>query len=160
MSEHPIRLTVTDDRARMRLAVFFRFILVLPHFVVLFFWWLAVIVVAIVNWFATLFTGRSPDALHGFLARFVRYATHVTAYICLLADEYPLFSGRAGYPVDLEIDPPAPQSRWSTFLRPLLAIPALAVTSTLTAGGGGGGRSGNAGGALRWSASSAGSPRW
>ena len=148
MSDYPIRLTVRDDRKRNRLAVFFRLLLIIPHAIWFPLWGIAAVVAVLVNWFATLIVGQSPDGLHGFIARFVRYATHITAYLFLVADGYPTFDGAPGYNIDLEIDPPAPQPRWSTFLRVILAIPALALSTALTRGGGGG-RSGDSGGPLQ-----------
>ncbi|MGI9659677.1 MAG: DUF4389 domain-containing protein [Gaiellaceae bacterium] len=149
MSDYPIRLTVTDDLKRNRVTVFFRLILIIPHVIWFFLWAIAAAIAAIVNWFATLIVGQSPAGLHEFIARFARYSTHVSAYFFLLANDYPKFTGEAGYAVDLEIDPPAPQPRWSTFLRIFLAIPAIAISTALTGGGGGGGRSNNSGGPLQ-----------
>jgi Domain of unknown function (DUF4389) len=87
----------------------------------------------IVNWFATLFMGRSPDGLHTFLATYLRYLTHVRAYTLLVADPFPAFTGRQGtYPIDLEFDPPETQSRLTVFFRWILAIPALLVSYILS----------------------------
>ena len=61
---HPIRLAVTDDLRRSRLTVFFRLLLALPHLIWLALWGIVASLAAIVNWFATLFVGRSPDGLH------------------------------------------------------------------------------------------------
>jgi hypothetical protein len=62
--------------------------------------------------------------LHAWNERFVRYWVHVNAYQFLIADPFPKFRGwRGTYPIDLEIAPPAPQSRWKTALRPIIAIP-------------------------------------
>ncbi|MGI8559004.1 MAG: DUF4389 domain-containing protein, partial [Solirubrobacteraceae bacterium] len=66
MSRHPIRLTNTDDCERSRLTVFFRLLLAVPHVIWLELWSIAIAIVMIVSWFATLFTGRNPDALHRF----------------------------------------------------------------------------------------------
>jgi hypothetical protein len=129
---HPIRLVVTDDLERTRLTVFFRLILAIPHFIWVSLWGIAVALAALVNWFATLLMGRSPDALHGFIARFMRYATHVRAYALLVADPFPSFSGAAGYPIDLDVDPPEEQSRLTVFFRALLALPALFVSNLLS----------------------------
>jgi hypothetical protein len=128
---HPVRLAVTDDLRRNRLTVFFRYLLSLPHWIWLALWGIAAYVAAIVNWFATLIMGRSPEALHSFLASYLRYLTHVTAYTHLLADPFPSFTGAPGYPVDLEVGPPAPQKRLVTLFRWILAIPALIVAYVL-----------------------------
>jgi uncharacterized protein DUF4389 len=87
----------------------------------------------IANWFATLITGRSPEGLHNFLATYLRYQTHVTAYAYLIADPFPAFTGKPGsYPIDLEIDPPQPQNRLTVFFRFVLALPALFVARLLS----------------------------
>lgn len=130
--EHPIRLEVTDDLRRNRLTVFFRLILAIPHILWLWLWQIAAAFAAIANWAATLLTGQSPQGLHNFLAAFVRYYTHVTAYIFLVADPFPGFAGRRGtYPLDVEIAPPRPQNRWITGFRIILAIPVLILNSVL-----------------------------
>jgi hypothetical protein len=132
-AQHPVRIVVNDDLQRTRLTVFFRLILAIPHVLWVTLWGVIAILAAIVNWFATLFTGRSPDGLHTFLATFLRYATHVRAYALLVADPFPGFSGAQGsYPIDLEVDPPQPQSRLTVFFRVILAIPALFVTNILS----------------------------
>jgi hypothetical protein len=132
-AQHPVRVVVNDDLQRTRLTVFFRLILAIPHFLWATLWGVIAILAAIVNWFATLFTGRSPDGLHTFLATFLRYATHVRAYALLIADPFPGFTGAQGsYPIDLEVDPPQPQSRLTVFFRIILAIPALFVTNILS----------------------------
>ena len=51
---------------------------------------------------------------------------------------YPGFPGKPGYPVDVEIDPPAPQGRWGAGFRLVLAIPALLLSSALGGGVSGG----------------------
>jgi Domain of unknown function (DUF4389) len=136
---HPIRVVVTDDLRRSRLTVFFRLILAIPHFIWLVLWSIAVVVAAIVNWFATLVRGTSPLGLHRFLAAYVRYATHFYAYLYLAANPYPVFDGSPGYPVDVEIDEPAPQNRWKVAFRLLLALPALLLAGVLASNGWGGG---------------------
>ena len=93
VTAHPIGLIVSDDLGRSRLTVFFRLLLVIPHLIFLAIWGIAAEVAIVIAWFAALFTGRVPDGLHGFLARFLRYSTRVTAYTFLLADPYPPFRG-------------------------------------------------------------------
>jgi len=129
---HPVRLVVNDDLRRSRLTVFFRIILAIPHFVVVTLWAVLAVLVAIAGWFAALFGGRLPDGIHAFQARFLRYATHVSAYLYLVADPFPAFSGDREYPVDLEVDGPADQNRWTIGFRIVLAIPALLIASVLS----------------------------
>src|SRR5919201_1305881 len=92
-AQHPIRLLVNDDLRRTRLTVFFRLILAIPHVLWLTLWGVIALLAYIANWFATLFMGRSPEGLHRFLATFLRYSTHVRAYILLVADPFPGFTG-------------------------------------------------------------------
>ena len=132
LPQHPVRLVVTDDLERPRLTVLFRLFLAIPHFVWLFFWTVAVAFVEIVAWVAALALGRVPDSLHRFLAAYVRYVTHLFAFVCLVGRRFPGFTGRAGsYAVDLEIEPPTRQSRWKTLFRLFLAIPAFLLAGAL-----------------------------
>jgi hypothetical protein len=128
---HPVQLVVTDDLRRNRLTVFFRSLLAIPHLIVLMLWSIVAEIAIIIAWFAALITGRVPAGLHNFIASWLRYATHVYAYLFLLADPFPPFSGSQEYPVDLQIAPAAPQARWKTFFRILLAIPALIIAGVL-----------------------------
>jgi hypothetical protein len=133
-AQHPIRLRITDDLRRNRLTSFFRLILAIPHWI-----WAALLgilaVLAVIgNWFATLIQGRSPEGLHNFLAGYLRYATHVSAYTFLIADPYPGFfmvNLKEDYPVDLEVAPPEEQNRWTVAFRIILAIPAMIITQIL-----------------------------
>ena len=75
--------------------------------------------------------GARRAALHRFLAAYVKYATHVYAYLFLAAEPLPGFDGRPGYPVDVEIAPPARQNRWTVGFRLVLAIPALLLAASL-----------------------------
>jgi Domain of unknown function (DUF4389) len=130
--QHPIRLVVNDDLQRNRLTVFFRLILAIPHLLWLTLWGVITLLAYIVNWFATLFTGRSPEGLHNFLATYLRYQTHVRAYLLLVADPFPPFTGKAGtYPIDLEVDGPERQNRLTVFFRWILAVPALLLAYVL-----------------------------
>jgi hypothetical protein len=127
-----VELVVTDDLERPRLTVVFRLFLAIPHL----FWWalwaIAVGFAAFVAWIAALATGQVPHALHRFLAAFVRYSTHLGAFVYLVGRRFPGFTGRAGsYGIDLEIAPRERQSRWKTGFRWFLAIPALILASTL-----------------------------
>jgi hypothetical protein len=130
-----VRLTVTDDLRRSRLTVLFRLLLAIPHFVWWWVWTIAAVITAVANWVVTLVAGRPPNGLYTFLASYVRYSTHLFAYLYLAANPYPMFTGRPGYPVDLEIDEPAPQRRWLTGLRIFLLIPALMLAGAFVGTG-------------------------
>ena len=134
MHDRPVHLILSDHLERSRLTVFFRLLLAIPHLIWLGLWGIAASIAVILNWFATLFAGTSPEGLHNFLAAYIRYAIHVGAYILLAAEPFPDFLGKPGYPVDVEIGPPLPQNRWKVGFRIILAIPALLIASALTSG--------------------------
>jgi Domain of unknown function (DUF4389) len=133
--QRPVHLIVSDDEVRSPLTVFFRLLLVIPHLIWLSLWGIAAFFAVIINWFATLFAGQSPQGLHDFLARYIRYAIHVGAYLFLAADPYPGFEGNPGYPIDVEIAPPAPQNRWKVGFRLVLVVPALLLAGVLSYSG-------------------------
>jgi Domain of unknown function (DUF4389) len=123
---HPIGLIVDDDLRRTRLTVFFRALLAIPQFIWLYLFGIVAAFALLFAWLIALFTGRVPNGLHDFLARYQRLTTHVAAYTLLIADPWPPFGGSPGtYPVDLRVDDPVQQSRLTVFFRGLLAIPAL-----------------------------------
>ena len=128
----PVRIVVDDDLARPRLTVLFRLFLAIPHFVWILLWSIAVFFVGFVAWILALVLGRVPDPLHRFLAAYIRYATHLLAFVGLVGRRFPGFTGRAGsYGIDIEIDPPTRQNRWKTLFRFFLAIPAFILASAL-----------------------------
>ena len=70
-----------------------KWLLAIPHYVVLVVLWLAAIVAVVVAWFAILFTGRYPRALFDFVVGVSRWTLRVGAYALLLVtDRYPPFS--------------------------------------------------------------------
>ena len=72
-----------------------KWLLVIPHLIVLAFLWIAVFFVVIVAWFAILFTGRYPRGIFDFVEGVVRWGQRVVAYaFTLVTDRYPPFSLR------------------------------------------------------------------
>jgi hypothetical protein len=70
-----------------------KWILAIPHYIVLAFLYIAVLVVVIIAWFAILFTGRYPEGMFDFVVGVIRWSLRVTAYAFLLVtDRYPPFS--------------------------------------------------------------------
>jgi hypothetical protein len=131
LNERPVRLRVSDDLERTRLTVLVRWLLAIQHFFWLALWTIVAAAAAMASWFATLARGRTPGGLHGFLATYVKYVTQLYGYLNLAANPYPPFDGRDGYPIDVEIAPPATQSRWRVAARIFLLIPALLFATAL-----------------------------
>ena len=70
-----------------------KWLLAIPHYIVLFFLDIAALVVVIVAWFAVLFTGRYPRGMFDFIEGVVRWHNRVIGYaFTLVTDQYPPFS--------------------------------------------------------------------
>jgi hypothetical protein len=70
-----------------------KWLLAIPHYIVLAFLYIAVLVVVIIAWFAILFTGQYPQGMFDFVVGVIRWSLRVTAYAFLLVtDRYPPFS--------------------------------------------------------------------
>jgi hypothetical protein len=130
---YPVTFEADYVEKRSRLTTFFRWILAIPHFIVIIVYAFAAYVVVIIAWFSLLFTGRWPRGMYDFEAGFWRYATAVYGYIFLLTDEYPPFGPDVdAYPVRLNIAPPkAEYSRLKVLFRIILAIPPYLISYAL-----------------------------
>jgi hypothetical protein len=130
----PPLLLVERSLRRGRLAVAFRLLLALPHFVVLYVLSLVASLFVIIGWFAALILARLPEPIAQFLCYFVDYSTRVYGYILLLTDEYPPFQLSAvDYPVRVELTP-GRLNRLAVLFRFLLVIPAQILVSFVLVG--------------------------
>ena len=69
-----------------------KWLLAIPHFIVLAFLWLAAVVSVLIAWFAIIFTGRYPRGLFDFVQGVFRWNNRVIGYaLILVTDEYPPF---------------------------------------------------------------------
>lgn len=133
MNDQPV-YEVEYVEQRSRATTFFRYLLAIPHFVVLAVWAFIAYLGVIVAWFSIVFTGRYPEGIYDFVAGLTRYATAVDAYIGLLTDVYPPFSGdTAGYPAQIRIPPrKAEYDRVKTLLRIFLLIPVAVIAYAMS----------------------------
>jgi hypothetical protein len=70
-----------------------KWLLAIPHYILLVFLWIAAVVSVIIAWFAILFTGRYPRGLFEFVLGVFRWTNRVVGYAgILVTDEYPPFS--------------------------------------------------------------------
>lgn len=71
-----------------------KWLLAIPHYVVLVFLWIAAVLMVIVSFFAVLFTGRYPAGIRGFVIGVGRWSLRVRTYVGIMTDIYPPFSLR------------------------------------------------------------------
>jgi len=109
-----------------RLLIFIKWLLIIPHIIVLSILGFLLYVTTFIAWWAILITGRYPRGLFNFALMVLRWWARVTAYVWLQRDEYPPF-GDGDYPVRYELDYPTRLSRWKIFLKWLLLIPHYVV---------------------------------
>jgi hypothetical protein len=113
---------------RNRLTTFFRYILAIPWEIVAYLYGIAASIVAVIAWFAIVFTGRYPEGLYNFNAGYLRMSSRTNAFYNLLTDEFPPFGGEEApdYPVRIGVPPPLDTySRLKAGLRFLIGIPVV-----------------------------------
>lgn len=129
-SSYPLRFDVEYPERLSRWKIFVKWLLAIPHFIVMYVLALLAMLFTFIAFFAILFTKRYPQGLFNFVVGFYRWNANVGSYVYLLRDEYPPFSMAAGrYPVTFEVDYPESLSRWLIFVKWLLAIPNAIVLS-------------------------------
>jgi hypothetical protein len=87
---YPATIDVHEPaQPRDRTTIAIRLLLVIPHFVLLFFLLLGWLVATVIAWFAILFTRSYPASLYSYGAGVMRWELRVEAYLLPLVDEYP-----------------------------------------------------------------------
>jgi Domain of unknown function (DUF4389) len=132
-SEYPVRFDVEYPERLSRWMIFVKWILAIPHLIIVYLLQAVAGVLVFIAFFAILFTKKWPRGLFDFTVQIERWTANVAAYaLLLMRDEYPPFSGEPGqYPLTLEIDYDENLSRWLIFVKWLLVIPHLIVLTVL-----------------------------
>jgi hypothetical protein len=131
---YPVTFEVDYVERHNRLTAFFRLLLAIPVAIVLYVFGIVASIAIVIAWFAIVITGRYPKGLYDFVAGFNRCVARVTAYVALLTDAYPPFSGSDddSYPVRMHFAGPLERySRLKTFVRFILAIPIVILRYVL-----------------------------
>ena len=87
----PARLSVAYPERLSRGLIFVKWLLIIPHLIVLLFVLIGASFAGIAAFFIVLFTGRWPEGLRSFLIGTFRWSTRMTAYAYLMTDVYPPF---------------------------------------------------------------------
>jgi hypothetical protein len=110
-----------------------QWLLVIPHFIVLFFVAMGAYLAFIGVWFSVLFTRRYPPGIFNFIAGAFRWNNRVTGYQLLMTEAYPPFSlEEVPYPIRTTIQYPENGiARWRPFFQGILVFPHFFVLGFL-----------------------------
>ncbi len=87
----PVRLTLPEVPESVKRSAALNVFLAIPHYIVVAIFGIGAMAVAIIGWFAVVFTGRWPQGMRDFLVRVSNYYYRVWAYVAMVDNTYPKF---------------------------------------------------------------------
>jgi hypothetical protein len=133
-SPYPVQVDAERQDEYHRFLPLVKWLLAIPHYLVLLVLGIGVFFAKIIAFFAVLFTRNYPEGIFNFVTGVLRWSWNVTAYVYLLTDRYPPFSleEQADYPARLAIEYPSEGvDRWRPLVHWLLIIPYAIVAGVL-----------------------------
>jgi hypothetical protein len=106
---YPVRFDLAYPERLSRGLIFIKWLLIIPHIIVLYIVSMLISIILFFAWFAILFTGRYPYSFFEFVTGYMRWIYRVTTYFMLMTDAYPPFS-LGNTPAS---PPVAPQSQYA-----------------------------------------------
>jgi hypothetical protein len=130
---YPARADITWQEEYTRFMPLVKWLLAIPHYVVLIVLLIGAFFALLFSAFAILFTRRYPRGLFDYVLGVYRWGWRVASYVLLMNDRYPPFTlaDDPSYPARVDIDYPEEVDRWRPFVQWFLAIPYLVVASVL-----------------------------
>ena len=141
--DYPVRFEVARPASQSRLTnfplgigFFIRGLLLIPHFIILYFLQLLATLIYFIATFAILFTGKYPEGMFNFFVGYMRWSANIFGYLLSLFDRYPPFSTdeQQDYPLTFQAAYPQSSSRLLNFplfigltIKYILLIPHLLI---------------------------------
>jgi hypothetical protein len=134
VAAYPVQLDVQHQPEYSRFMPLIKWLILLPHYIVITVLAIGALFAYIIAFFAVLFTRKYPEGLFNYIVGVGRWGYRITAYLFLMTDEYPPFSldASASDQVSYSIEYPADGvDRWRPLVAWILAIPYLIIANVL-----------------------------